>query len=282
MKLERRYERIRFSEKAIQAVVEKFDQVFNASKSYEAELLSLRVLQGKDTWDIDSEEEFFLMYTSGGGAVYQRNLYPKPVNDRQSISISDVAAELRIHYLENRFTDVSIESRQNVLKLKHKVSIETVMKVLGSYQEQCRLPDDIVNSDTNPVVFIGHGRSETWRKLKDQLSDKHGYRVQAYETGARAGHTIQDVLQAMLDSSSFALLVLTKEDQMADNQMRARQNVVHELGLFQGKLGFSRAIVLLEESAEDFSNIQGIDQIRFEKIEEVIGEVLATLKREFG
>ena len=103
----------------------------------------------------------------------------------------------------------------------------------------------------------------------------------AYETGARAGHTIRDILQSMLERSSFALLVLTKEDETADCQMRARQNVVHETGLFQGKLGFSRAIVLLEKGTEDFSNIRGIEQVRFNKIEETFGDVVATLKREY-
>jgi len=66
--------------------------------------------------------------------------------------------------------------------------------------------------------------------------------------------------------------------------MRARQNVIHELGLFQGKLGFSRAIILLEEGTEQFSNIQGIEQIRFSKgnIRETFGEVLATIRRELS
>jgi predicted nucleotide-binding protein len=87
----------------------------------------------------------------------------------------------------------------------------------------------------------------------------------------------------MVRESSFALLVLTGEDEQADGQLRARQNVVHETGLFQGRLGFSRAIMLLEEGTEDFSNVHGIQQIRFAKgnIKETFGEVLATLKREF-
>ena len=59
--------------------------------------------------------------------------------------------------------------------------------------------------------------------------------------------------------------------------------MIHEAGLFQGHLGFNRAIILLEEGTEEFSNIQGIEQIRFGKknIKETFGEVLATLRREF-
>ena len=65
--------------------------------------------------------------------------------------------------------------------------------------------------------------------------------------------------------------------------MRARQNVVHEAGLFQGRLGFAGAVVLLEKGAEEFSNIHGIVQIRFDKgrIKETFGDVVATIRREF-
>jgi predicted nucleotide-binding protein len=42
-----------------------------------------------------------------------------------------------------------------------------------------------------------------------------------------------------------------------------RMNVIHEAGLFQGRLGFTRAIVMLEEGCEEFSNIEGLGQIRF-------------------
>jgi len=51
----------------------------------------------------------------------------------------------------------------------------------------------------------------------------------------------------MLDAAAFAFLILTAEDEQADGRLYARMNVVHEAGLFQGRLGFARAIVLLED-----------------------------------
>jgi predicted nucleotide-binding protein len=88
----------------------------------------------------------------------------------------------------------------------------------------------------------------------------------------------------MLEISSFAILVMTGEDQQSDGSMRARQNVIHEIGLFQGKLGFSKAIVLKEDGTEEFSNINGVHQIRYSRgnIKETFGDVLAVLRREFG
>jgi predicted nucleotide-binding protein len=120
--------------------------------------------------------------------------------------------------------------------------------------------------------------------LKDHLQDKHGYTIEAYETGARSGHCIRDILEEMAAKSSFAILGMTAEDEQADGVHRARQNVVHEAGLFQGRLGFARAIMLLEDGVEEFSNVQGVQYIRFARgnIKESYGEVLATLRREFG
>ena len=62
------------------------------------------------------------------------------------------------------------------------------------------------------------------------------------------------------------------------------KNVIHECGLFQGRLGFDRAILLVEHGVQLASNFDGIQQLRFKKgrISEVFGDVIATLKREFG
>ena len=137
---------------------------------------------------------------------------------------------------------------------------------------------EVVLSATVPHAQKGHLGSDEWIKLKSHLQDKHRLTIEAYETGARAGHTIRDILK------SFALLVLTGEDETKDGVRRARQNVIHETGLFQGRLGFDRAIMLVENGIELASNFDGIQQIRFDKgrISETFGEVLATLKREFG
>jgi predicted nucleotide-binding protein len=86
----------------------------------------------------------------------------------------------------------------------------------------------------------------------------------------------------MMNHAGIALLVLTAEDETADGKERARQNVVHEAGLFQGRLRFARAIVLLEEGCEEFSNIQGLGQIRFppDRISAAFEEVRRVLERE--
>jgi hypothetical protein len=59
-------------------------------------------------------------------------------------------------------------------------------------------------------------------------------------------------------------------------------NVIHEAGLFQGRLGFKKAILLLEETCEEFSNIHGLGYIPFPtgKISATFEEIRKVLKRE--
>lgn len=263
MQKRRTYEQTRFSEDIIRAGAEAFrSQVPLVGK--EAERRSLTAIVDGAEWRYDSEEEFFADFrrsASGGGFQLERP-----------------GGELELYTLGN---DVTVR-----IRAPGRSQIEAISAIFEQAAERCALskpPKPAPPQPIRPTIFLGHGRSLLWREIKDHLHEKHGYRVEAYEIGARAGHVIRDVVQDMLDKSAFALLVMTGEDEMVGGGTRARQNVVHETGLFQGRLGFQRAIVLLEDGTEEFSNIQGIEQIRFARgnIKETFGEVLATIRREF-
>lgn len=145
--------------------------------------------------------------------------------------------------------------------------------------------NDLIERVTMPTgqkVFIGHGRSLLWRELKDFIKDRLHLDWEEFNREPTAGISTTERLQAMLDSSCFALILMTAEDQHADNKLHARENVIHEVGLFQGRLGFRRAIVLLEQGCEEFSNISGLSQIRFPagNISASFEEVRRVLERE--
>lgn len=131
-------------------------------------------------------------------------------------------------------------------------------------------------------VFIGHGHSAVWFELKDFLQTKLGLEVVDFNSVSPAGVPTQERLAELVDASRFAFLVMTAEDEHADATKHARENVVHEVGLFQGRLGFRKAIVMIEESCAEFSNIHGLGQIRFPrgKIKAAFEEVRDVLERE--
>jgi len=131
-------------------------------------------------------------------------------------------------------------------------------------------------------VFIGHGRSLVWRELKDFLQDRLHLTIDEFNRIPIAGVATSNRLEEMLDDAAFAFLILTAEDEQADGKLHARLNVVHEAGLFQGRLGFKKAILLLEETCEEFSNIHGLGHISFPtgKISATFEEIRKVLERE--
>lgn len=131
-------------------------------------------------------------------------------------------------------------------------------------------------------IFIGHGQSMLWRELKDFIQDRLKLEWEEFNRVPTAGVTTLSRIDEMLGTAAFAFLVMTAEDEQADAKLHPRLNVVHEAGLFQGRLGFSRAIVLLEDGCEEFSNIVGLSQIRFPKgrISAAFEEVRRVLERE--
>jgi predicted nucleotide-binding protein len=117
----------------------------------------------------------------------------------------------------------------------------------------------------NKKIFIGHGRSLVWHQLKDFLTDRLHLSCDEFNSEAVAGKTTTARLQELLDNAGLAFLVMTAEDTHSDNSAHARENVIHEAGLFQGHLGFERAIILLEDGCTQFSNIHGLSHISFQK-----------------
>lgn len=94
---------------------------------------------------------------------------------------------------------------------------------------------------TGSRVFIGHGGSPLWRELKDFLSDRLNLEWEEFNRVSPAGIATVNRLSSMLDNTSMAFLVMTAEDEHADGSEHARENVIHEAGLFQGRVGFPRA-----------------------------------------
>ena len=268
------YRRTFFSVEVLREATEAFGRLLSpidGSLDYEFQTLEVHI--SDEWWDYDTFGEFLSDYRKATYALLEvigpAHLYKHKLGV-QFVLTPDSGVP---------FSKVSVRAPSRDL-------IESLFEVFETRLADSVLPKTAVddgNTDTAPTIFIGHGRSPLWKDLKDHLHDKHKFPVEAYETGARAGHAIRDILQDMMKASSFALLVMTGEDKLEDGTYRARQNVIHEAGLFQGKLGFSRAIILLEEGVDEFSNLAGIEQIRFSKgnIKETFGDVLATLRREF-
>ena len=137
-------------------------------------------------------------------------------------------------------------------------------------------------SPAQRTVFIGHGHSSEWLKLEKFLRERLHLNVVEFNSSSPLGVATTKRLNEMLEAADFAFLVLTGEDEQTTGKLNPRLNVVHEAGLFQGKLGFEKAIILREEGCEDFSNVHGLGEGRFPKgkITAEFEEVRRVLERE--
>jgi hypothetical protein len=251
MQKKKNYKEARFPAATIQEGYDLFLVKANPRERDEPNRLEITI--GDEDWEFDTLEEFLAEY---------------PKSD--AFCLDHIIGECRFIVQSHYGTSV-------LVGFDRRTPIEAVFQIFER-DLPMSLPKPLP-----PTVFIGHGGDSQWRDLRDHLADQHGVKVVAYEIGPRAGLSVKEVLQRMLKEASFALLVLTAEDLHADGELHARENVIHELGLFQGRLGFTRALALVEEGMREFSNILGVNQVRFPKgrIRETFGDVIAALRGEF-
>ena len=262
MQKNKSYPNIKFGSRTLRHAIHSSGSM---SKDQNARISKLEIEFKSEKWSFDDVDEFLNRYST------------------EEVGNADLTAWWDAGELMFSF---SLWDDTSVVRVKHasRSSIEKIFSIFEEAPADEKIEIFAPESKTAGTIFIGHGRNTQWEKLKSHLQDKHEMKIEAYETGARAGHTIRDILDNMADNSSVALLVLTGEDKTADGKLRARQNVIHECGLFQGRLGFDKAIMLVEEGVELGSNFDGIQQLRFRKgrISEVFGDVVATIRRELG
>jgi predicted nucleotide-binding protein len=246
----------------------------SGSKDFNEAKSGLRASISNETWSYETLSEFL--------ADYQK--FPEAFHI--SLSHKEYSMTIKCTYIPG-FVNVSITAptKDEVLKLFNQ--FDRNAKTL--YIKQA-VQEDKDNSNKHgdqskiirPIIFIGHGGDKQWKELNDYLKNQHNYEVITYETEKKPGLSTKEILVSILNKATFAILVFTAEDKLEDGTYNARQNVIHEAGLFQGKLSFTRAIMLLEKGTTEFSNIFGIDQIRFTKgdIQSAFSDVLSAIKSE--
>ncbi|MEV6551339.1 PfkB family carbohydrate kinase [Streptomyces sp. NPDC051597] len=126
----------------------------------------------------------------------------------------------------------------------HAQLAEVTRDFIGSFETTRRtaaLPDG---------VFVAHGRSPEWLAVKAFVEERFGLPVYSFESDAWGSRQVTDALSDYLQRCGFAICVLTAEDSTGDGHLVARQNVIHEIGLFQGHCGFDRVLILAEEGCQ--------------------------------
>lgn len=125
--------------------------------------------------------------------------------------------------------------------------------------------DEKVLTPSNGNVFIVHGQDELLRReLKDFIQNRLHYSEPIIlEENMRSGLTIIENFEQYAKDIAFVFVLLTPDD-FVKGALRARQNVIFELGYFMGKLGrkSGRVILLVKGNVEIPSDLHGILYIR--------------------
>jgi predicted nucleotide-binding protein len=167
---------------------------------------------------------------------------------------------------------------QNTLNAKLN-KLESIINRLESYQTEFHSIEKPINEN---CVFIGHGNSELWKKLKIFLEEELNIKTITYESEPKVDDSFTSISEKQLNSATFAILILTVEDKTKDDKSIAHQNVIYETGLFQGKLGFKKVLILYQKGIEVLTNFTGVHYIKLvdNNIDQTFNEISRVLKSE--
>jgi len=117
----------------------------------------------------------------------------------------------------------------------------------------------IINQENKEAIFLSHGHNElVTLKIQNFLKDNLNKEVILFKDEAEIGLTIIENLEKIISHCGKAIILLTKDDEQKDGGIRARQNVIHELGYCQSRFGRQNVLLLVEDDIEYPSNISGI------------------------
>lgn len=131
--------------------------------------------------------------------------------------------------------------------------IEQIFEIRANSQHA---PTDTLQSPRR--IFLTHGRALDWLVVQAHL--EKDLRIETLELAQEASQslTIIEKLEANSKRCDSAVIVMSGDDSDAEGGLRARENVVHEIGYFQSAYGRRNVILLHEDGVSIPSNLSGI------------------------
>lgn len=139
-------------------------------------------------------------------------------------------------------------------------------------------------AQVNSKVFVVYGHDEQARARLDAMLRRWGLEPLILDQLPSEGQTIIEKLEKYTGEAKFGVVLATPDDEgfrrnhPDEKALRARQNVVLELGMLLSTLGRSKVAILLhqQENMERPSDIQGLIYIPFkDNLEKDAGLLLA-------
>jgi predicted nucleotide-binding protein len=138
-------------------------------------------------------------------------------------------------------------------------------------REMGAAPEQPVQPEASNQVFIVHGHDGELKEATARLIEKLGLLPIILHEQANKGRTIIEKFSDHAQAVGFAVVLLSADDEGKSREssdpakLRARQNVVFELGFFFGSLGRGRVCAVYENGVDLPSDLQGVVYVPYDQ-----------------
>jgi predicted nucleotide-binding protein len=186
---------------------------------------------------------------------------------KQLFSVEDFAQEFKAvgTTVGRRINRPAVSEKNELLAIirARVLKLESIDERLGLLRSEA--PPNLIGRQTVPgrKIFIVHGRDEAAKQALARFLEATDFEPVILHEQADHGKTVIEKFETNSDVA-FAVVLMTPDDvgSLADNpgagRLRARQNVILELGYFVGRLGRNRVLVLTKGDLEIPSDYVGV------------------------
>jgi predicted nucleotide-binding protein len=215
-----------------------------------------------EIWDIHTDKDRWWVITNPS------NLYSQDQFPNMDLALTfHVGLCLRISHSEKSSTaTVSSQEAHEIDPTRNASvrSIEPARYVSATKQDVMMTP-----KPADRRVFIVHGHDDAPREAVARFLEKAGFEAIILHERPNKGRTIITKFREESVGVGFAVVLMTPDDLgkakgAPDLNLRARQNVVFELGFFIGVLGPERVVALVKDEIERPSDFDGVVYIDFD------------------
>lgn len=177
------------------------------------------------------------------------------LNDEDDNKLADWFAECENWAEKNNYNDVKSDAQTGLTFIgdkywnkKQRTKILARLKVIRK---------DCVNMNGERKIFIVHGHDGEMKEKVARIIEKLNFEPIILSEQPNCGKTIIEKIESYSDVR-FAIVIYSPDDSMSDGELRGRQNVVFEHGLFIGKLGRQNVMCIRDKSVVLPGDIDGI------------------------
>lgn len=180
-------------------------------------------------------------------------------NDGNADELAEWFAKCENWAKENDYHDIERDARTGLTFIGEKYwNVTQRTKILARLKV---IRKDYINMNNNMnenrKIFIVHGHAGEMKEKVARIIEKLKFEPVILSEQPNSGKTLIEKLERYSDVR-FVIVIYSPDDSMSDGELRGRQNVVFEHGLFIGKLGRQNVMCVREESVVLPGDIKGI------------------------